>query len=399
MLVFPFSTLGLAPCRAFKRSQVTMADLLRFLRRAPTVTPDQVLAALSTVLEPEVNRDLVSLGMVHHPAAREGVVKFTIRLREAGSPLQVPIERRARKAILAIPGVRAVDITFEAGPRSQLRDTSRLRLDARHVVAVASGKGGVGKSTVAINLAVALAQMKQRVGLLDGDIHGPNVPQMMGLMGEQPFAFGEQIFPLSANGVTLMSMGFLVQREAPVIWRGPMLHQAIRQLLGDVMWGQLDYLLVDLPPGTGDVQLTLTQTLDLAGVVLVTTPQDVALGDVRKGGEMFRQLNVPLLGVVENMSAYVCAHCGARVQLFGEGGGERLSQQLETPLLAQVPLDPAIRRGGDEGLPVVVSAPGSPAAQAFRQAAEAIVAGIKARPAAGPAAVSYAPDPELRIIN
>ncbi len=374
-----------------------MPNWFSFLQRPPAATPDQVLAALGQVLEPEVNRDLVSLGMVHNVAARDGRVTFTIRLREAGSPLQVPIERRARKAVLALPGVRDVHITFETGPRSQLRDTSRLNLNAKHILAIASGKGGVGKSTVAVNLAVALAQMKQRVGLLDGDIHGPNIPLMMGIPDERPFAFGEQIFPPTAHGVTVMSMGFLVPPEAPVIWRGPMLHQALRQLLRDVMWGQLDYLIVDLPPGTGDVQLTLIQTLPLAGAVLVTTPQDVATGDVLKGGEMFRQLDVPVLGLIENMSYYLCRHCGRPEYIFGEGGGERLSQRLSTSLLAKVPLDSAIRLSGDGGVPVTLSAPKSPAGSAFRQAAEAIAAQVSALPRPS-APVSYAPDPELRII-
>jgi ATP-binding protein involved in chromosome partitioning len=370
------------------------------LRKPPaSTTPDQVLAALGQVLEPEVNRDIVSLGMVKDVEARDGTVRFTIRLREAGSPLQVPIERRARRAVMALPGVRAVEIAFEAGPRSQLRDTSRLNLDAKAVVAVASGKGGVGKSTVAVNLAVALAQMGRRVGLLDGDIHGPNVPLMMGIRDEQPFAFGDRIFPPDAHGVRVMSMGFLVPPEAPVIWRGPMMHQALRQLLRDVMWGTLDALIVDLPPGTGDVQLTLTQSLPLAGVVMVTTPQDVALADVLKGGEMFRQLDVPVLGLIENMSYYICPHCGKPEAIFGEGGGERLSQRLGTTLLARVPLDPAVRSGGDSGYPVVLDA-GSPAGQALRQAAQMIVEKIEtAQPPRRPEPARFVPDPELRIVN
>jgi ATP-binding protein involved in chromosome partitioning len=336
--------------------------------------------------------------MVHNLAVRDGLVRFTVRLREAGSPLQVPIERRARKAVMAVPGVKEVQITFETTPRSSLRDTSRLNLDAKYIVAVASSKGGVGKSTVAANLAVALGQMGQRVGLLDGDIHGPNVPLMMGISDEQPFAFGEQIFPPQAHGITVMSMGLLVPADAPVIWRGPMMHQAIRQLLRDVMWGELDYLIVDLPPGTGDVQLTLTQTLPLAGAVMVTTPQDVALADVVKGGEMFRQLGVPLLGVIENMSYYLCPGCGQREPIFGEGGGQRLSEKLKAPLLGQVPLDPAVRAGGDGGIPVVLAAPSSAAGKTLLQLAEVLAAQIKAAAVPLPAK-SYTLDPDLRIIS
>jgi ATP-binding protein involved in chromosome partitioning len=316
----------------------------------------------------------------------------------------VPIERRARRALLALPGVREVRVTFEGQAQSELRDTTRLNLDARHIVAVASGKGGVGKSTVAVNLAVALAQAGRRVGLLDGDLHGPNVPLMMGLTGESLLAFGDRIFPSTAHGVTVMSMGLLVPAEAPVIWRGPMLHQAIRQLLRDVMWGQLDFLVVDLPPGTGDVQLTLTQSLPLAGAVMVTTPQDAAFGDVLKGGEMFRQLEVTVLGVVENMSYYICPHCGQPEYVFGQGGAERTGQKLGAPVLGQVPLDPAIRAGGDAGLPVVLSAPNSTSGQALttiaQRVAERVEAGLtrSAQPVP-PARRSYAPDPALRIIS
>ena len=374
-------------------------SLFNLRKLLASTTPDQVLAALGQVLEPEVNRDIVSLGMVKDVEARDGTVRFSIRLREAGSPLQVPIERRARRAVMALPGVRAVEIAFEAGPRSQLRDTSRLNLDAKAVVAVVSGKGGVGKSTVAVNLAVVLAQMGRRVGLLDGDIHGPNVPLMMGIRDEQPFAFGDRIFPPDAHGVKVMSMGFLVPPEAPVIWRGPMMHQALRQLLRDVMWGTLDTLIVDLPPGTGDVQLTLTQSLPLAGVVMVTTPQDVALADVLKGGEMFRQLDVPVLGLIENMSYYICPHCGKPEAIFGEGGGERLSQRLGTTLLARVPLDPAVRSGGDSGHPVVLDA-SSPAGQTLRQAAQMIVEKIETdQPSRRPEPARFVPDPDLRIVN
>jgi ATP-binding protein involved in chromosome partitioning len=294
-----------------------------------------------------------------------------------------------------------VHVSFETAPRSELRATTRLNLDARRVVAVASGKGGVGKTTVAVNLAVALAQAGQRVGLLDGDIHGPNVPLMLGLTGQQPFAFGDQIFPPQAHGVTVMSMGLLVPAGAPVIWRGPMLHQALRQLLRDVMWGQLDFLLVDLPPGTGDVQLTLAQSLPLAGAVMVTTPQEAALADVLKGGAMFQQLGVPVLGVVENMSHYVCPHCGQPEYLFGQGGAERVAAQLGTPVIGHVPLDPAVRAGGDAGQPVVLGAPGSASGQALQAVARAVAerAAAQPTPAPRPARADYAPDPALRIIS
>ncbi len=370
------------------------------LKSPATISPDQILAALSQVLEPEVNRDLVSLGMVKNVEVRAGRVRFTIQLREAGSPLQVPIERRARRAVQAIPGVRDVDISFETSPRSQLRETSPLNLDAKAVIAVASGKGGVGKSTIAVNLAVALAQLNRRVGLLDGDIHGPNVPLMLGIPEEQLFSFGTQIFPPNAYGVRVMSMGFLVPADAPVIWRGPMLHQALRQMLRDVMWGTLDYLIVDLPPGTGDVQLTLTQSLPLAGAVLVTTPQDVALADVLKGAEMFRQLEVPVLGLIENMSYFLCPHCGQPEAIFGAGGGERLCQKLGTVMLAQVPLEAAVRSGGDSGQPIVLN-DRSPAGQALRQAAQLIAEKVNVLPATPqrPPSARFVPDADLRLVG
>jgi ATP-binding protein involved in chromosome partitioning len=245
---------------------------------------------------------------------------------------------------------------------------------------------------------VALRQAGHRVGLLDGDIHGPNIPLMMGLTGEQPLAFGEQVFPPERHGVTVMSMGMLVPPEAPVIWRGPMLHQAIRQLLRDVMWGQLDFLIVDLPPGTGDVQLTLTQSLPLAGAVMVTTPQEAALADVMKGGEMFRQLEVPLVGVVENMSYYLCPHCGQAEAIFGEGGGERVAQKLGTRLLGKIPLDPAVRASSDAGLPAVLANPQTPAGQALAKVAQVVAQSVMAAPPRL-VPVSYAPDPELRVIS
>lgn len=376
-----------------------MKNFFDFFKPPPAITPDHVLTALGTVLDPEVNRDIVSLGMVHNVMVRDGVVSFTVRLREAGSPLQIPIERRAKRAVMNIEGARDAQIEFEVTPNSQLRDTTRLNLEVKHVIAVASGKGGVGKSTVAVNLAAALAQMKNRVGLLDGDIHGPNIPTMMGLRDEKPMTMGEKIYPPTAHGIAVMSMGFLVPADAPVIWRGPMLHQALRQLLHDVLWGELDYLIIDLPPGTGDVQLTLTQSIPLTGVVLVTTPQDVSVADVIKGGEMFRQLDIPLLGLIENMSYYVCPHCGEKEKIFGEGGGEVLSQKLGTKVLARIPLEGRVRQCGDGGIPVVLAVPESESSQSFHRAAESIIAKTKSLPPIQlqkpQASLS---DPELRII-
>lgn len=376
---------------------INLQVLRHWLKPPPTIGPDQILHALSTVLEPEVNRDLVALGMVKNVSCRDGVVTFTIHLREAGSPLQVPIERRAKQAVSALPGVKDVQITFATTPHSPLRDTNRLTLTADAIIAIASGKGGVGKSTVAVNLAVALAQMGKRVGLLDGDVHGPNVPLMMGLANEQPILFGDQIFPLTAHGVTVMSMGLLVPEGAPVIWRGPMLHQAIRQMARDVLWGQLDYLLVDLPPGTGDVQLTLTQSLPLAGAVLVTTPQAVATADVLKGGAMFQQLGVPLLGLIENMSYYLCPCCGQPDYIFGQGGSERLKRQLGTTLLAEIPLDSAVRQQGDQGTPLVLAAPDRAAAQAFQRAATVLTERVAQLPRRKPPVV-FTADPALKIL-
>jgi ATP-binding protein involved in chromosome partitioning len=376
---------------------ISLKSLFNFAQPSPVITPDQILGALSTVLEPEVNRDIVSLGMVKNVRCRDGIVAFTLQLREAGTPLQVPIERRARQALKTIPGFKEVEITFATTPSSPLRNSNQLATSAKNIIAIASGKGGVGKSTVAVNLAVALAKMGHRVGLLDGDVYGPNVPIMMGVANEQPILFGDQIFPPTAHGVTVMSMGLLVPAAAPVIWRGPMLHQAIRQMARDVLWGELDYLLVDLPPGTGDIQLTLTQSLPLAGALLVTTPQAVATADVLKGGAMFQQLHVPLLGLVENMSYYLCGHCGERDYIFGQGGGERVSQQLGTTVIAQVPLDSAVRHQGDQGTPVVIAAPESPAAKALLGAAAALVERVNQLPPRKQP-LSFVADPELKIL-
>lgn len=239
----------------------------------------------------------------------------------------------------------------------------------KHVIAVSSGKGGVGKSTVSVNLAVALALSGAKVGLLDADIYGPNIPMMMGVE-KTPEQQDGKITPAESHGVKLISMGFFVPEDTAVVWRGPMVHTAIQQLFRDVLWGELDYLLIDLPPGTGDAQLTLTQLVPLAGAITVTTPQEVALHDVRKGMMMFQKVNVPLLGIIENMSFFVCGHCGERTEIFSHGGGERAAEKLGIPFLGRVPIDPAIRAGGDSGNPIVVAKPDSPQAKAFREIAD-----------------------------
>ncbi|MCA9463623.1 MAG: Mrp/NBP35 family ATP-binding protein [Nitrospira sp.] len=242
----------------------------------------------------------------------------------------------------------------------------------KHIIAVSSGKGGVGKSTVTVNLSVALQKLGYAVGLMDADIYGPNIPMMMGVT-VPPVKEGERIHPADGQGVKVMSMGFFVPEDTPVVWRGPMVHGAIQQFFRDVNWGELDFLLIDLPPGTGDVPLTLSQLVPLTGAITVTTPQEVALSDVRKGMMMFQKVNVPLLGVIENMSYFVCGHCGERSEIFSSGGGERAAQKFAVPFLGRIPIDPAIREGGDSGKPIVIHQPSSPQAQAFLQIAQAVV--------------------------
>jgi ATP-binding protein involved in chromosome partitioning len=261
-----------------------------------------------------------------------------------------------------------------AGPQAG-HGKDNLIPGVKYVIAVSSGKGGVGKSTVSVNLAVAMALSGAKVGLLDADIYGPNIPMMMGVT-KPPEQIDGKIAPAESHGVKLISMGFFVPEDTAVVWRGPMVHTAIQQLFRDVLWGELDYLLIDLPPGTGDAQLTLTQLVPLTGAVTVTTPQEVALHDVRKGMMMFQKVNVPLLGIVENMSYFLCGHCGERTEIFSHGGGERAAAKLGIPFLGRVPIDPAIRDGGDSGTPIVMADPASPQSAAFREIAQKIIAGV-----------------------
>ena len=266
----------------------------------------------------------------------------------------------------------------QGGPPQQEDTAAKPNIipDVKHVIAISSGKGGVGKSTVAVNLAVALSLNGAKVGLLDADIYGPNIPMMMGVE-KTPEQQDGKITPAESHGVKLISMGFFVPEDQAVVWRGPMVHTAIQQLFRDVLWGALDYLLIDLPPGTGDAQLTLTQLVSVGGAVTVTTPQEVALHDVRKGMMMFQKVNVPLLGIIENMSYYVCGHCGERTEIFSHGGGERAAEKLGIPFLGRVPIDPAIRVGGDTGNPIVIATPDSPQAKAFREIAAKLAAALE----------------------
>jgi ATP-binding protein involved in chromosome partitioning len=301
-------------------------------------------------------------------------VGFTIELTTPACPLRGRIEQEARQAVAAIAGVSDVEVHLTSNVPADGRNRGAISLPIRNAVAIASGKGGVGKTTVAVNLAVSLARVGARVGLLDADIYGPNVPTMMGV-DRIPPPEGGRLIPAVAHGVRVMSIGFLVQPGQPLIWRGPMLHSAIRQFVGDVEWGELDYLIIDLPPGTGDAQLSLTQTLPLSGGVIVTLPQEVSLEDARRGLEMFRTMDVPIVGVVENMS-YLELPDGTKMDIFGQGGGQRLASQAGVPFLGALPIDPVVRESGDRGVPVVIARPEAPVSRALAALSEAVAARV-----------------------
>jgi ATP-binding protein involved in chromosome partitioning len=338
------------------------------------ITQADVLNALGKVNEPELHKDLVTLNMIRDLKIEGDKVGFTIVLTTPACPLRSQIEREARQAVSAIPGVGTVDLKLDANVPSDGRTRGLLQLPIRNAIAVASGKGGVGKSTVAVNIAVGLAQSGARVGLLDADIYGPNVPTMMGVQ-HLPNQRENKLIPAEAYGVKLMSIGFLVKPDQPLIWRGPMLHSAIRQFLTDVEWGELDYLIVDLPPGTGDASLSLAQSLPLSGAVIVTLPQQVSLDDARRSLEMFRQLDVHIFGVVENMS-YLELPDGTKMDVFGSGGGERLARESGVPFIGAIPMDAAVREGGDNGKPVVVARPASVVALALQSITQDIAARV-----------------------
>lgn len=339
-----------------------------------SLSKETVMAALGRVQEPELHRDLVTLNMIRDLNIAGGKVSFTVVLTTPACPLRGQIEKEARQAVMDVPGVETVEIKWDSNVPNDGRMRGLVSMPIRNAVAVGSGKGGVGKSTVAVNIAVALARTGARVGLLDADIYGPNLPTMLGVTALPP-PRGTKLVPAEAHGLKMISMGLLVKPGQPLIWRGPMLNSAIRQFLGEVEWGELDYLIVDLPPGTGDAALSLAQALPLSGAIIVTLPQLVSIEDASRGLQMFRTLEVPVLGVIENMS-YLDLPDGTRMDIFGSGGGEQLARASGTPFLGKIPIAPAVRAGGDTGTPIVVSEPDSPAAVALREIAESLAARI-----------------------
>jgi len=336
------------------------------------VTEREVLQALSTVQDPEIHRDLVSLGMIKDLRIDGTDVSFEVVLTTPACPLRSQIERECREALAGLLGIGHVAVRMGSSVVASRGMTEPGGIPGiKNIIAVASGKGGVGKSMVSVNLAVALAETGAWVGLLDADVYGPSIPLMMGIHKTPDISPDQHIIPLEAHGVKLMSLGFLLpDPSAPVIWRGPMIARALGQFLRDVLWGDLDYLLIDLPPGTGDAQLTLSQSLAMSGVVIVMTPQDLATTIASKVLMMFRQMRVPILGIVENMSAFLCPACGGESQIFSQGGGRRASEELGVPLLGEIPLDGDLCEGGDDGRPALVRNPQSPAAEVLRRVAQ-----------------------------
>jgi ATP-binding protein involved in chromosome partitioning len=352
------------------------------------VTEQQILDALAQVRDPEKGGDIVSLGMVSGLVVRDGNVGFAIEVEPERGPRLEPLRKAAEQAVEALPGVLSVSavLTAEAKPRgapAAPRPTgaaapasggtaagkNALAPGVRAIVAVASGKGGVGKSTVASNLALAMKANGLSVGVLDADIYGPSMPRMLGISGRPSSSDGKMLRPMQNYGLKCMSIGFLVPEDTPMIWRGPMVMSALQQMLREVEWGELDIMIVDMPPGTGDAQLTMAQQVSLAGAVIVSTPQDISLIDARKGLNMFKKVDVPVLGIIENMSFFLCPHCGERSDIFSHGGARREAERLGTDFLGEIPIDLAIRETSDEGRPIVVSQPDSPYSRTFRDIA------------------------------
>jgi ATP-binding protein involved in chromosome partitioning len=364
------------------------------------LTEQAVMEALRAIKDPEAQQDIVTLGLVRDLAISDAGVAFTLAFTSQPLATKVTMHSMASKIVGQLPGVSRVQVKMGGGgqgrpgpaaahqghahgaPGAPAAAAADLIPEVKHTIAVSSGKGGVGKSTVAVNLALALRGAGGTVGIIDSDVYGPDLPLMLGSRG-RPGMFDNRIIPVEAHGLKMMSIGLLVNEKEPLVWRGPMIHSFIQQMLRDVMWGPLDYLVFDMPPGTGDAQLSLSQVIPLGGVVMVTTPQDVALLDVRKAIAMFQRLNVPVLGIVENMSHFACPHCGEKTAIFGDAGGRRIAEEYGVPLLAQIPLDPETRVAGDEGTPIILRRPDSAQAAAFRALARAVAERVEAVGALG----------------
>ncbi len=365
-----------------------------------SVSQAQILETLKKIVDADSGKDILTLGMVQGLVVRDGHVGFSLEVDAARGPKLEPLRKAAEQAVEKIPGVLSVTAVLTAqkggGPAAQqahghshgAAGAKQLVPGVKAIVAVASGKGGVGKSTTATNIAVALAQKGLKVGLLDADVYGPSQPRMLGLSGRPDSPDGKILAPMTNHGVACMSMGFLVPEDTPMIWRGPMVMGALEQMLRDVAWGELDIMIVDMPPGTGDAQLTMAQRVPLAGAVIVSTPQDIALLDARKGLNMFRKVDVPVLGIVENMSYHVCSNCGHREHIFGHGGARAEADKLGVPFLGEVPLHIAIRETSDGGTPIVASQPQSAHAAAYRAIADQVWTkvepGVRSSRPAGP---------------
>ncbi|MBI3012605.1 MAG: Mrp/NBP35 family ATP-binding protein [Elusimicrobia bacterium] len=353
------------------------------------VTNEQVLEVLKKIEDPDLHKDIVALGFVRNLRISDGKVAFEINLTTPACPVKTQMQEEAIKRVRALPGVSEVSVKMTADVRQHKGlDTSALK-NVKNIIAVGSGKGGVGKSTVSVNLAVALAQEGARVGLLDADIYGPSIPTMMGKSGETTIR-ENLIQPKTAHGLKFMSMGFFAPGDKPLIWRGPMAHRAIEQSLSDVEWGELDYLVVDLPPGTGDVHLTLVQTVPVTGAVIVSTPQDVGLMISMKTLRLFQETRVQILGIIENMSYHICSHCGSREEIFGHGAVKTASESLGIPFLGEIPLNQAIRVRSDEGYPIVLAEPSSPIAHTYREIARNLAAQVS---------ISNYASPKLEIVE
>ena len=360
------------------------------------VSEQSVLAALGRIEDPDLHRDIVSLGFIKDLRITEGKISFTIELTTPACPARKQMEEAARAAVAALPGVHEVEIFMSSRVTTSRPHRSELLPGVRNTITVASGKGGVGKSTVAANLSVALRQAGATVGLMDADVYGPCIPKLMGAPDALQHTENGKVVPPVRHGVKIMSMGFFLPKNEAVIWRGPMLHKMIQEFLSRVEWGDLDYLVIDLPPGTGDVQLSLCQTIPLTGAVIVSTPQDMALEVASKAILMFRKLNVPILGIVENMSYHMCSHCGQREDIFGHGGAREASQRAGTAFLGEIPLASVIRSNSDAGLPVALGSTDEAVSRSFHAVAGELAARISVV-SAGTEAGASAGEPVLVI--